>query len=79
MDRVEDTENKSEINGMYFGSYRFDPQEDITLEDVVELLRALDINLTNLAFDRVPEKVRRHFIKFNRYGDAERYRRQRRR
>lgn len=68
-----------EVGGMYFTSYILDPQPNLTMEDLVKILKALDLRFTSDAFARVPEEVRKHFVIHDRYGEYQRYGRRSRR
>lgn len=68
-----------EIGGMYFTSYHLDPQSNLTMEELVKILKCLDLHFTAAAFERVPEEVRKHFVIHDRYGQRQRYGRRQRR
>ncbi len=58
---------------MYVGHLTLDPDSTVTLEDIVIVLRAMQINFSPEAFSKLPAQVRKHFIVHDRDGNDYRY------
>lgn len=62
------------VNGMFIRQYLLDPvQKSFTGEDLITVLRLLNITLSPSVFKRLPEHTKRHFVEINRKGERTRY------
>lgn len=53
--------------------YEFTPLDDISLEDVIKIWKAMRLTFHEEAWARLEEDARKHFIVKNRKGEAYRY------
>ncbi len=60
-------------DGMYIGHFSLDPDTTVTLEDIVTILRAMDIRFGPKEFAELPKEIRKHFIVHDRQGNEYRY------
>ena len=60
-------------DNMYVGHLTLDPDTTVTLEDIVVILRAMEITFSPEAFAKLPPEVRKHFIVHDRNGNDYRY------
>ena len=61
------------VNGMFMGYYQFDPDSRFTLDDMIAILKVMDIRFSHEHFETLPEEAKRQFTVFNRNGDTFRY------
>ena len=67
-------------DGMFVRQYLFDPvQRQFNTEDLMVMLKLLNIALAPNVFDQIPEHTKRHFVEVNRKGERIRYGQRRRR
>lgn len=59
--------------GMYIGHFSVDPDTTITLDELVEIIRAMDIRFSPQNFAKLPKNLRRHFMVNTRDGKTYRY------
>ena len=60
-------------DGMYIGHFSVDPDTTVTLEDLVEIIRAMDIRFGPEKFAELPKHLRKHFMVNTRDGHIYRY------
>ncbi len=60
-------------DGMYVGHFSLDPDSTITIEEIAELLRRMDIRFGPEKFAELPKELRRHFMVNTREGQIYRY------
>lgn len=60
-------------DGMYIGHFSLDPDTTVTVEDLAEILRAMDIRFGPEKFAQLPKNLRKHFIVNTRDGQIYRY------
>lgn len=60
-------------DGMYVGHFTLDPDTTVTVEDLAEILRAMDIRFGPEKFAELPKNLRKHFIVNTREGNSYRY------
>ena len=67
-------------NGMFVRQFLFDPvQGQFNTEDLMVILKLLNIGLAPNVFEQLPEHTKRHFVEINRKGERVRYGTRRRR
>ena len=67
-------------DGMFVRQFLFDPvQSQFNSEDLMVMLKLLNIVLSPHVFDQIPEHTKRHFVEVNRKGERIRYGQRRRR
>ena len=59
--------------GMYAGHFSLDPDTTLTIEEVAEILKAMDIRFGPEKFAQLPKHLRRHFNVHTRDGVSYRY------
>lgn len=59
--------------GMYAGHFQLDPTSTFSVEDMVEILKAMDIRFSPTTFAKLPKELRKHFIVHTRDGVEYRY------
>lgn len=61
-------------DGMFVRQYHFDPlQHQFSSEDLITILKLLNMALSPAVFDQLPEHTKRHFVEINRKGERKRY------
>lgn len=60
-------------SSMVMEFYEFSPQETVTVNDVINLFKAMNLTLHQEAWDRLPEETRKQFIVRKRNGESYRY------
>jgi hypothetical protein len=66
-------------SGMFFEYYEFDPMTDaFTMQDLINLLRVMEIRLPMESFEKLPDETKRHFMVLTREKKRFRYRKPRR-
>ena len=60
-------------NGMYVGHFKLEPDPTFDMDDLREILKAMDIRFGPEKFAELPKKLRRHFIVNDRQGNEYRY------
>ena len=61
------------VDGMYVGHFTLDPDTTVTIEDIADILRAMDIRFGPEKFAELPKNLRKHFIVHTREGHEYRY------
>jgi hypothetical protein len=56
-------EFKCAIDNSVSAVYDFRPKDDMTLAEVVQLLKGLGITFTETASSEIPESLKRHYVK----------------
>lgn len=60
-------------NGMFMYHYRLVPTTTMSFEDVIDILKMLDIKIDQKNFDKLQERTKRQFVVENRYEQTWRY------
>jgi len=61
------------VNGMFIGYFRFDPTTTFELDDLITILKAMDIRFGPEEFEKLPEKTKKQFSVYTREGKSFRY------
>lgn len=61
------------VDGMYAGHFTVDPDSTVTIKDMADILRAMDIRFGPDKFVQLPENLRKHFRVSTRDGHEYRY------
>ncbi len=59
------------VNGMFIGYFKLSPTETFTMEDMINILVAMDIRFGPEAFEKLPEQTKKQFVVFNRNMKSE--------
>ncbi len=66
-------------SGMFFEYYEFDPvMESFSIEDLINLLKVMEIRLPMESFEKLPDETKKHFVVLTRDKRKFRYRKPRR-
>lgn len=61
-------------DGMFVRQYLLDPEKrNFTTEDLIEIIRLLNVVVSPSIFDQIPEHTKRHFVVIDRTGERQRY------
>lgn len=81
MDNIEDKDVEpgdssmpGTMDGMFVRQYLLDPvKRHFTTDDLIEIIRLLNLVVAPSIFDQLPEHTKKHFVVIDRKGERQRY------
>ena len=71
---ADDSNIKGTLDGMFVRQYLFDPiQGRFNSEDLITILKLLNITLSPNVFEQLPDHTKNHFVEIDRKGNRTRY------